>query len=120
MRVIIQGRLNPYCNGYSFRTLIRTYFTDNCSYSLNPYCNGYSFRTLGKKIIALTKKKVLILIVMDIPFGQSEDEAYKDAYYFVLILIVMDIPFGHSGCFWFGCSIDICLNPYCNGYSFRT
>ena len=40
--------LNPYCNGYSFRTeesLVTLMTVELC---LNPYCNGYSFRTRRK------------------------------------------------------------------------
>ena len=38
---------------------------------------------------------VLILIVMDIPFGQYIVNAFSLQMLQVLILIVMDIPFGH-------------------------
>ena len=40
--------LNPYCNGYSFRTLYDANLYGIDLSSLNPYCNGYSFRTNKK------------------------------------------------------------------------
>ena len=46
---------------------------------LNPYCNGYSFRTSNFLCLYTDYKLVLILIVMDIPFGQYNMKAKKVA-----------------------------------------
>ena len=47
-----------------------------------------------QKKLKVTFPHVLILIVMDIPFGHSARRAKSMKVKEVLILIVMDIPFG--------------------------
>ena len=65
------------------------------------------------------RERVLILIVMDIPFGPIRVNNNMRFIISVLILIVMDIPFGLYKANGLN-GLYSCLNPYCNGYSFRT
>ena len=62
--------LNPYYSGYSFRRYSASGARQSDKISLNPYYSGYSFRRINHDC-AITDTLVLILIILDIPFGDE-------------------------------------------------
>ncbi len=74
---------------------------------------------LGERAgFTLMKIRVLILIVMDVPLGESRTRNTQYVYIRVLILIVMDVPLGGKRLFY-NLSLITGLNPYCNGCTSR-
>ena len=64
----------------------------NC---LNPSFSGISFRTTGKRIERYKVFVVLILLLVEYPFGQGQVKVFEEKAK-VLILLLVEYPFGHS------------------------
>ena len=62
---------------------------------LNPCFDGISFRTLIGINSKGLKTNVLILVLMEYPFGLYNYVCIINCMYIVLILVLMEYPFGH-------------------------
>ena len=92
-RRIVKIRLNPSFSGISFRTKL-VHDAEQKTGCLNPSFSGISFRT-DLDVINTLKEFVLILLLVEYPFGPFFAKLLNKEVY-VLILLLVEYPFGHN------------------------
>ena len=109
--------LNPSFSGISFRTARASYRKVLTSFVLILLLVEYPFGPINDGF-SINNLNVLILLLVEYPFGQCAKLAI-DAGGKVLILLLVEYPFGPNGLFTVK-FIYTGLNPSFSGISFRT
>jgi len=88
--------LNPSFSGISFRTARASYRKVLTSFVLILLLVEYPFGPINDGF-SINNLNVLILLLVEYPFGHAKKELLKVAQFKVLILLLVEYPFGLRG-----------------------